>query len=211
MQALWAAASVGQAVPDGMARAAADALAAARHRLTPDWDRSLFGAQLAMAESYAARLAGRPAVHAWAHAVDIATPFGAFFLLRPQLELSLEQLRHGERDAGKESLIAIWRAAESMGARWFVRQSSAEARRHRVPLPIAGEDHAGPLDRLTPRERDVLRLLERGATNRAISSTLFISEKTTALHVSNILSKLGVANRGEAAALARRMNDSKTD
>ena len=47
-------------------------------------------------------------------------------------------------------------------------------------------------------------MLTHGATNRAIAQTLFISEKTAALHVSNILAKLGVQNRGEAAALARR-------
>jgi DNA-binding NarL/FixJ family response regulator len=50
-------------------------------------------------------------------------------------------------------------------------------------------------------------MLTQGATNRAIARSLFISEKAVALHVSRILAKLGVANRGEAAALARRTND----
>jgi DNA-binding NarL/FixJ family response regulator len=49
----------------------------------------------------------------------------------------------------------------------------------------------------------VLELLAQGATNRAIARTLFISEKTAALHVSSILAKFGVANRGQAAAIAR--------
>ena len=51
----------------------------------------------------------------------------------------------------------------------------------------------------------MLDLLAHGATNRAIAQALFISEKTAALHVSHILAKLGVANRGEAAALARHV------
>ena len=62
----------------------------------------------------------------------------------------------------------------------------------------------GPLNRLTAREREVLDLLADGATNRAIAQTLFISEKTASVHVSHVLAKLGVPNRGAAAALARR-------
>jgi DNA-binding NarL/FixJ family response regulator len=93
-----------------------------------------------------------------------------------------------------------------MGAAWYADQAVSDARRHRVPLPANAADAAHRQDRLTPRERDVLELLTQGATNRAIAQSLFISEKTVALHVSRILAKLGVANRGEAAALARRPN-----
>ncbi|MEP6599783.1 MAG: AAA family ATPase [Actinomycetota bacterium] len=57
---------------------------------------------------------------------------------------------------------------------------------------------------LTPRERDVLALLVEGRTNRQIARRLYISEKTVSVHVSNILAKLGVASRTEAAAVARR-------
>ena len=58
---------------------------------------------------------------------------------------------------------------------------------------------------LTRRERDVLRLVAAGHTNRRIAEELFISPKTASVHVSNILAKLGVAGRGEAAALAHRL------
>ncbi|WUH78902.1 response regulator transcription factor [Streptomyces sp. NBC_00435] len=58
---------------------------------------------------------------------------------------------------------------------------------------------------LTSRERDVLRLVAVGHTNRQIAEELFISPKTASVHVSNILAKLGVAGRGEAAALAHRL------
>ncbi|WP_237527098.1 LuxR C-terminal-related transcriptional regulator, partial [Streptomyces sp. SID2119] len=58
---------------------------------------------------------------------------------------------------------------------------------------------------LTPREQDVHRLVAAGHTNRRIAEELFISPKTASVHVSNILAKLGVASRGEAAALAHRL------
>ena len=57
---------------------------------------------------------------------------------------------------------------------------------------------------LTSRERDVLRLVSAGRTNRQIAEELFISPKTASVHVSNILGKLGAASRTEAAAIAHR-------
>ena len=57
---------------------------------------------------------------------------------------------------------------------------------------------------LTGREREVLALVAEGHTNRRIAETLFISESTAGVHVSNILGKLGVATRTEAAAVAVR-------
>jgi NarL family two-component system response regulator LiaR len=55
---------------------------------------------------------------------------------------------------------------------------------------------------LTPRERDVLALLVKGLTNVEIAGRLSISRSTVKVHVSNILSKLGVSSRGEAATVA---------
>jgi DNA-binding NarL/FixJ family response regulator len=69
--------------------------------------------------------------------------------------------------------------------------------------PVSAEP-AG-LGALTERERDVLGLLVEGRTNRQIAGRLYISEKTVSVHVSNILAKLGVRSRAEAAALARRV------
>jgi DNA-binding NarL/FixJ family response regulator len=66
--------------------------------------------------------------------------------------------------------------------------------------PDAGEDPFG----LTSREREVLELLVAGQTNRQIADALFISESTASVHVSNIIGKMGVANRVEAAAAAVR-------
>ena len=58
---------------------------------------------------------------------------------------------------------------------------------------------------LSPREREVLLLLAAGRTNREIGEHLFISQKTVGVHVGNILSKLGVSGRVEAAAVAIRL------
>jgi NarL family two-component system response regulator LiaR len=57
---------------------------------------------------------------------------------------------------------------------------------------------------LTPRERDVLALLVKGLTNAEIGGRLGVSRSTVKVHVSNILSKLGVPSRGEAIGVAIR-------
>jgi NarL family two-component system response regulator LiaR len=61
-----------------------------------------------------------------------------------------------------------------------------------------------PLDRLTPRESDVLACLAEGQPNREIARTLLISEETVKTHVSSILTKLGLADRTQAAIYALR-------
>jgi DNA-binding NarL/FixJ family response regulator len=58
---------------------------------------------------------------------------------------------------------------------------------------------------LIRRELEVLELVAAGRSNRQIGEELFITPKTAGLHVSRILAKLGVAGRGEAAAVAHRL------
>ena len=70
--------------------------------------------------------------------------------------------------------------------------------------PAAGADELARFG-LTEREREVLRLLAAGQSNPEIARTLFISAKTASVHVSNILAKLGVSGRVEAAAVAHRL------
>ena len=65
----------------------------------------------------------------------------------------------------------------------------------------AGEQ---PLDRLTPREREVLRLIGRGFPNKRIALELRLSEKTVKTHVSHLLAKLDVTDRTQAAVIAVR-------
>lgn len=88
------------------------------------------------------------------------------------------------------------------------------ARRARLPLagdPAVPAQTADPGEQarhrygLTARELEVLRLLAVGRSNRDIAADLFISVKTASVHVSNIMSKLGVGTRGEAGAIAYRL------
>jgi DNA-binding NarL/FixJ family response regulator len=58
---------------------------------------------------------------------------------------------------------------------------------------------------LTEREREVLTLVAAGRSNGQIAAQLFISPKTASVHVSNILAKLGVGGRVEAAGVAHRL------
>ena len=61
----------------------------------------------------------------------------------------------------------------------------------------------GQVEELTEREREILLLVARGATNREVSEALFITEGTVKNHMSNILSKLGLRDRTQAALYAR--------
>ena len=61
-----------------------------------------------------------------------------------------------------------------------------------------------PLDRLTPREREVLELIGRGFPNKLIARELGVSEKTVKTHVGHVLAKLGVTDRTQAAVVAVR-------
>jgi DNA-binding CsgD family transcriptional regulator len=87
-----------------------------------------------------------------------------------------------------------------------------EAVRHRLTglggqldaLAAAQRSRNRPLDGLTPREADVLRLLARGHSNREIGQLLFISQNTAANHVRSILMKTESTNRTDAAAFAHR-------
>ncbi|NUP48952.1 MAG: helix-turn-helix transcriptional regulator [Catenulispora sp.] len=79
-----------------------------------------------------------------------------------------------------------------------------------MPAPADAGSERGAADSGTPlgltaRELEVLALVAQGLSNRQIGEQLFISTKTASVHVSNILAKLGVSGRGEAAAVAHRL------
>ncbi|HEX6419404.1 MAG TPA: AAA family ATPase [Acidimicrobiales bacterium] len=126
------------------------------------------------------------------------------------------------------------RVAVAIGAQALRRHVEALARRARLDLGAAGDGDQAPaagaaratvasaggqaapgeqpeggreLARLglTPREIDVLTLVAEGRTNRQIAAELYISAKTASVHVSNILAKLGVRTRTQAAAVAHRV------
>ncbi|MBI4670669.1 MAG: response regulator transcription factor [Chloroflexi bacterium] len=67
----------------------------------------------------------------------------------------------------------------------------------------SGKKQKGPLDDLTEREREILEFVANGKSNKEIAAALFLSEKTVKHHMTNILQKLHVRNRVEAALLAQ--------
>lgn len=85
------------------------------------------------------------------------------------------------------------------------RRLSLEDERYREQIAATREQAPVDLDGwnlLTPRERDVLKLMAQGNNNRNIGNILFISEKTVKNHVSSILLKMGVEDRTQAAVQA---------
>ncbi len=122
-------------------------------------------------------------------------------------------------------LRAAHASAVALGARPTIARIEALAQRARIALgaplgngPAASVDGATaprdptrePVERLTPREREVLALLAGGRTNGEIATALFISSKTASVHVTNIKQKLGVRTRVEAAAFAIRLGIADT-
>ena len=74
----------------------------------------------------------------------------------------------------------------------------------RLVETLAADGGEEPLDRLTPREREVLVLIGRGFPNKRIAAELGLAEKTVKTHVGHVLAKLGVTDRTQAAVAAVR-------
>lgn len=94
-----------------------------------------------------------------------------------------------ERAAAGESVLA-----ESMAAKLV-----AQLQKQREPKPAAPPSE---LDKLTPREREILACLARGESNKLIARVLDLAESTVKIHVQNILKKLGLTSRVQAAVFA---------
>ena len=125
----------------------------------------------------------------------------------------------GSRDEARRALAESAAIAEALGAAPLARDIRVLATHARLDLTEAAEggrrapaaETASPADDpgralgLTPREVEVIRLLAEGRSNQEIADAIFVSRKTASVHVSNILAKLDVRNRVEAAALAHRL------
>ncbi|MFD7628912.1 ATP-binding protein [Streptomyces sp. NPDC059851] len=196
----------------GRAAALAVLRAAARTLATPVpvWvaHSAFFRAELLRAEA-------RDTVADWADVEEAARPLERPYLLaRARHRLAEAMLAAGgDREPAAALLRAAHATAGQLGARRLAEDLSLLAQRARLPVTEADAPAAEPAPDtdpveawgLTSRERDVLRLVAAGHSNRRIAEELFISPKTASVHVSNILAKLGVAGRGEAAALAHRL------
>jgi DNA-binding CsgD family transcriptional regulator len=168
-----------------------------------------------LTEAEAGRAAGDSDPHAWTAAIELwegrGRRFEPAYARYRRAEALLEA--GGHRAAATEDLRLAQRTAVELEAAPLRRLIEALAARARIPLgePTppdgAGDDGEAALrlpSPLTRREREVLVLLAEGRSNRQIANTLFISESTAGVHVSNILGKLGVSGRTEAAAVAFR-------
>ena len=107
-------------------------------------------------------------------------------------------------------LRACHRLATGLGATRLAAEAAALARRARIclddPAPVPAPRTVASELGLTAREIEVLQGLVRGGSNRDIGEQLFLSHRTVGVHVSNVLAKLGVSNRGQAAAAALKLN-----
>ena len=178
--------------------------AAGMPALTPSdrTHRALFAAERA-------RAAGHGEREAWSAAIDAARA------LPEPLALAYALLRYAEASdpASPDASVAAHEALElsrATGMAHLAADVEALMRRARMrPVGAGGSvavEPSTPLAELglTSREAEVLSLVADGLSNGEIAERLFISRKTASVHVSNILGKLGVSTRVQAAALAHR-------
>ncbi|HEX2375270.1 MAG TPA: AAA family ATPase [Actinomycetota bacterium] len=160
--------------------------------------------RLAKAEAEWTRLLGRSDPARWQAAVEAFSYGNVYAVARCQWRLAEALAGGGDREQATAAARAAHATATRLGSAPLREALEALARRGRLDL---GVDLPAPrtLAGLTPRELEVLRLLVEGRSNRQIAEQLFISAKTASVHVTNLLSKLGVHSRLEAAAMARRL------
>jgi DNA-binding NarL/FixJ family response regulator len=107
------------------------------------------------------------------------------------------------KDLSPEALQRALRGTQR-GELAMSRRFAARAVRHFADAARRSGVAGGAIEGLSPRENDVLRMLAEGLTDREIADALIISPRTVESHVSNILHKLNVRNRAEAAQRYRQ-------
>jgi DNA-binding CsgD family transcriptional regulator len=161
---------------------------------------------LARAEAEYQRLIGLNAPAGWEKTLAEFGPGYVYETARTQWRLAEALAGSGRpREAAD-----VWRAASATAAELRAEplRAALDDLARRLGLDAGGSrdavrDGESSVAALTRREREVLRLMSRGLSNRQIGEELFITQKTASVHVSNILAKLGAATRTEAAAIAR--------
>jgi DNA-binding CsgD family transcriptional regulator/tetratricopeptide (TPR) repeat protein len=167
----------------------------------------------ALAQAEWSRLEGRPDPETWQRTAEcwerLEHRYAAAYARFRQAEALLAA--RAPRAQIQPVLQAAHQATVALGAGPLRREIELLANRGRLhlqeptaPAPAASPSPAASFG-LTRREAEVLALVAAGRTNRQIGGELFITEKTASVHVSRILAKLGVAGRGEAAAVAHRL------
>ncbi|MEZ0072535.1 helix-turn-helix transcriptional regulator [Planotetraspora sp. GP83] len=203
---LWALADQGHDQRHDRRREGGDLLERARWAAAngPSGPRAELGpegrAWLARAEAEWQRARGTADPEVWRKATD-AFGFGFVYeQARSRWRLAEALLEAGDREAAHTEWIKAAKVAGELEAEPFRAALDELGRRARF---VDGAV-AGVLSGLTSREREVLTHVAAGLPNRRIGELLFISRKTVSVHVSNILAKLGVATRTQAAAIAHQ-------
>jgi class 3 adenylate cyclase len=173
-------------------------------------------ANAALTEAEWTRVEGTADPAAWAEAAAafeaVPEPLGAGYARFRQAEAILA-LRAGREEATNALRSAV-RIADDLGAEPLREEAVALARRARLDIAsddasttdsVAAEPSPAAVLGLTRRETEILALVARGRTNQQIGEELFITAKTVGVHMTNILAKLGVTNRIDAAAIADRL------
>ena len=158
---------------------------------------------LARAEAEYQRASGDNDPRAWQAVLDAFGPAYVYEIARTRWRLAEALAEAGQRDEAEQQWHQAAQTADRLAAKPLRRALDDLARRARIGT--APDLPGGAvLGSLTSREREVLRLIAAGRSNREIASVLFIAPKTASVHVSNILGKLGASSRTEAAAIAHR-------
>jgi DNA-binding NarL/FixJ family response regulator/tetratricopeptide (TPR) repeat protein len=161
-------------------------------------------AWLAKAKAEWTRLEGHSDPEAWQAAVEAFSYGYIYEVARCQWRLAEALLGVGDPERATAAAQSAYQTAVRLGAAPLRAALEGLGRRGRLDLGV-GLPAERTLAGLTPRELEVLRLLVEGRSNRQIADQLFISGKTASVHVTNLLAKLGVHSRLEAAATARRL------
>lgn len=166
-------------------------------------------AQLAHAAAALTRLTASDA-DAWAEAAARWAELGDRWATAVALVREAEAAAAaGAADRAASGLRRAHAVATELGAGPLLAEIDAVSHRTRISVEgptrvVLDEDSVHRLG-LTPREAEVLALVAAGRTNRQIGDELYVSDKTASVHVSNILRKLGVNSRVDAAAVAQRL------
>ena len=174
-------------------------------------------AYVAIARAERARASGAAATEAWMAAqtaVDVLNRAWPQAYVRYRLAEAI-LTDHGSRTEAARILADASERSRAMGAELLQADIERLAKRSRIDLPTEPEPTGSPeasrpmMAKVTSESRRASARsscsVAAGMTNRRIGETLFISESTAGVHVSNILGKLGVSTRAEAAAVAARL------
>lgn len=122
-------------------------------------------------------------------------------------DITTEQLAAAIRAVAQGQVLLHPEVASAVIASLSTPSTSASAPHEIATItpPSLASSEVGVFAPLTEREREILALLARGASNREISQTLYIASGTVKNHLSNIMGKLGVRDRTQAALKAREL------